>query len=154
MKLHCQRKKRKKECDCFEWPRRWPDTETGYRSWNTSHTGALLSSAACRLLRPLPVYSVYSDYWLVSHTLSPKWPKHSIVYIVWNCKWIFEKFEVSQLITQKAPASCSTSLSSGTQLHLYLPRRVKASVHNSATFPMLLLKSSKKVVILNEISSK
>ena len=28
------------------------------------------------------------------------------------------------------------------------------SVHNSATFPMLLLKSSKKVVILNEISSK
>ena len=30
----------------------------------------------------------------------------------------------------------------------------KASVHNSATFLMLLLKSSKKVVILNEISSK
>ena len=29
-----------------------------------------------------------------------------------------------------------------------------ASVHNSATFPMLLLKSSKKVVILNEISRK
>ena len=28
------------------------------------------------------------------------------------------------------------------------------SVHNSATFPMLLLKSSIKVVILNEISSK
>ena len=28
------------------------------------------------------------------------------------------------------------------------------SVHNSATFPMLLLKSSKEVVILNEISSK
>ena len=28
------------------------------------------------------------------------------------------------------------------------------SVHNSATFPMLLLKSSKKVVILNEISRK
>ena len=28
------------------------------------------------------------------------------------------------------------------------------SVQNSATFPMLLLKSSKKVVILNEISRK
>ena len=31
---------------------------------------------------------------------------------------------------------------------------LKGSVHNSATFPMLLLKSSKKVVNLNEISSK
>ena len=31
---------------------------------------------------------------------------------------------------------------------------VDISVYNSATFPMLLLKSSKKVVILNEISSK
>ena len=30
----------------------------------------------------------------------------------------------------------------------------EGSVHNSATFPMLLLKSSKKVVILNEISRK
>ena len=30
----------------------------------------------------------------------------------------------------------------------------KASVQNSATFPMLLLKSSKKVVFLSEISSK
>ena len=31
---------------------------------------------------------------------------------------------------------------------------LEASVQNSATFPKLLLKSSKKVVFLNEISSK
>ena len=37
---------------------------------------------------------------------------------------------------------------------LKVPIRAFSSVHNSATFPMLLLKSSKKVVILNEISSK
>ena len=30
----------------------------------------------------------------------------------------------------------------------------ECSVHNSATFPMLQLKSGKEVVILNEISSK
>ena len=35
-----------------------------------------------------------------------------------------------------------------------LQLNVYPSVHNSATFPMLLLKSSKKVVILNEISRK
>ena len=41
-------------------------------------------------------------------------------------------------------------------IKLYAPPRLRGygSVQNSATFPMLLINSSKKVVILNEISSK
>ena len=102
-------------------------------------------------------YAEMSICWTLCQYYSPYWS--SDMNIVLNCPFrtlscVSWKFNVSTIFWFLACAGGDPFQGKETKKLWSSVLMVHISVQNSASFPMLLLKSSKKVVFLSEISSK